>query len=144
MAFTLSDLQRLRRGLLASYPVSQLPQRVLLSLGWDMPWVYLSNESCAHIFREHPDLKEFDVLALPAVIDRGLLVREFRRPQFLVASCLHETKRYIAVMKRAASREIWVTTFHRSRPRQTKALLRRGYVRAGLRNLNSEISGVSA
>lgn len=128
MAFTLSDLQGLRRGLLANHAVGELPQRVISALGWDMPWVYLSKESCAHIFKEHPDLKEFDVLALPRVIDRGLLIREIRRPQYLVASCLHEATRYVAVMKRASSREIWVTTFHRTKPKQTKALLRRGYV----------------
>jgi hypothetical protein len=64
-------------------------------------------------------------VALPAVINRGLVIREIR---CLVASYLHEETRYIATMKRAPSCEIWITTFHRSKPKQTKALLKRGEV----------------
>ena len=125
MAFTLSDLQCLRSKGLASHLIGQIPPKVISALGWDMPWVYLSSESCIHIFEEHPDLREFDVLALPAVINRGLLIRETHRPRCLVASYLHEETRYIATMKRASSCEIWITTFHRSKPKQTKALLKK-------------------
>jgi hypothetical protein len=128
MAFTLSDLQCLRCKRLASHPIGQIPRNVLSTLGWDMPWVYLSTESCIHIFEKHPDLQEFDVLALPAVINRGLLIREKHRSSCLVASYVHEGTRYIATMKRAATYEIWITTFHRSKPKQTKALLKRGEI----------------
>src|SRR5580704_1667444 len=128
MAFTLSDLQCLRSGRLANHLIGQIPPKVLSALGWNMPWVYLSSESCIHIFEKHHDLQEFDVLALPAVINRGLLIRETDRPRYLVASYLHERTRYIATMKRASSCEIWITTFHRSKPKQTKALLKRGEV----------------
>ena len=128
MALTLSDLQCLRCGVRASHPVGQIPPNVLSELGWDMPWVYLSTESCIHIFKVHSDLQEFDVLALPAVINRGLLIRETHRPRCLVASYVLEGARYIATMKRAPRCEIWVTTFHRSKPKQTKALLKRGEI----------------
>lgn len=128
MAFTLSDVQDLRAGRIASHLIGELPVAVCTILGWEHPWVYLSKESCQHIFEIHSDVTEFDLLALPAVIGGALLIRETHRPACLIASYVHETKRYIATMKRARSLEIWITTFHRSKPKQTSALIKRGTI----------------
>ena len=100
----------------------------MITLGWDLPWIYLSKESCIHIFEEHPCLQEFELLLLPHAITRGMLIRERDRQNCVVAIYQHVGKRYIAAMKRSRSREIWVTTFHRARYKQTKALLKKGQI----------------
>lgn len=98
-------------------------------LGWRLPYVYLSTESLRHIFIEHPDITQFDVLHMPLALKVGLLVHQRQRPLCVVASYQpkDDRRRFLMPMKLAHNRcEIWVTSYHSAAKNQTGALLRSG------------------
>ena len=76
-----------------------------------------------------PDLSDLDYLQLPYVLAHGLWLEDSFSELCAVASCPSDNGlvRYKAVVKRPeASPELWLTTFHRLNPRQTKSLIERG------------------
>ncbi len=99
--------------------------------GWVCPYVYLSLASLEYIAARHPDVTDFELLHIPLAIKFGLIIREIGASDRLMISYLPKggMKRYKCVLKAAAgTTEVWVGTFHRMRPHQTRALLGRGQV----------------
>lgn len=127
---TLEDLLRLAAGIIDSIPVCRLPPDVCKAIGAKTSIVRLSTASLKHILKDHKDTEVSQILMLPKAIQWGLLVRDGERPSHIVA-CYQdphsEKRRFIAVLKvTAKGDEIWVSTFHRAAPRQTKRVLEKG------------------
>lgn len=130
MSFTLEDLHGLRAGRFSERQVGELPNQDLSILGWRSPLVFLSRESLQHINDSHPDITDFDLLLLPDMIRSGLLIQEVAKPAYISACYQFDTKRFCAVMKVATrSRfDIWLVSMRRMKPRQTRAILKRGRI----------------
>jgi hypothetical protein len=131
MDLTLERIGELGRGEIDCIEIGQLPQHVAKALGLKNPLVYLSRDSLGHIRQEHPDLTDVELLLASRAIATGLLIREKNKP-YLLACFQHPedaNRRYKANMKIAAGNaDMWLTTFHRTHPRQTRALLQRGEI----------------
>jgi hypothetical protein len=99
------------------------------ALRWRSPIVYLSRDSLKHIRDKHPDLSNLDLLMMSPAIENGLLIREANKP-YVLACYQHpedEARRFKVNIKAARGEtDLWVHSFHRTHPRQTQALLRRG------------------
>jgi hypothetical protein len=131
MALTLEDLQDLIAGERDPIVVGQIPFDVAARLLLRNHNVYLSANSLRHVLKEHPDVSLIDLLHLPFAIAKGMLVQEKAKTNVIVASYLDsETgKRFIAVMKIVQKgTEVWISSFYRSKKRQTKRILSRGNI----------------
>lgn len=128
MAFELSRLHELIAGRHDPLVVGPLPLVAVDYLKAKVPLVYLSRYSIQHILEEHPDVSLFDLLRAPIVLRDGLLIGD--RNCVVASYCVSEENiRYKAVVKCAGGGcDLWLTTFHRTAPRQTKSLLKRGKV----------------
>jgi hypothetical protein len=128
MSLTLSDIDAVRRKTHDPIPVGELPNLIRLALHLRVPQVQLSHASLMHINEKHPDVTDFDLLLLPFAIRHGLILREIRKRNILL-SCYQEPmshRRFVAVMKIAAAEcEVWLDSFYRTKPRQTKRLLQK-------------------
>lgn len=126
MSLTLADLSALREKRRDPIPVGELPHLIKLALNLRVPIVHLSRESLAHIAKKHPDITDFDLLILPFAIGHGLLVREKSKKHIILASYNEPMshRRFIAAMKVVERDcEVWLTSFYRTKPRQTKRML---------------------
>jgi len=132
MSISYEDLQLLRLSPKASHQIGTLPESVADHFEWKSRLVCLSGERLEHILEERHGITEADVLLLPYALERGLLLQEKDRPDRLVACLQHpeaEGRRYKAAMKVLSSGfEIWVSTFHLTRPGQTKSLIDRSII----------------
>lgn len=127
MSFGLEDIERVRRG--GIHQVGELSDDIIRAVGWHSPHVYLSKDSLEHIAKEHDDVTDYDLLHIPLVLRAGLIVWERKDPRFLMASYFRGdvSRRYMCSIKGANNGyEIWVSTFHRMRPRQVRSMLKRG------------------
>jgi hypothetical protein len=128
MGLTLEDILDLRSGWREPIIVGELPYFIHLALNLRVPQVHLSTDSLAHIAKKHPDITDFDLLLLTPTIGRGMIMRERKKPNVLLAVYQDpETpRRFAAVMKIVSSGcEVWLTSFHRAHARQTKQWLKR-------------------
>jgi len=66
--------------------VGSFPRSVAEQLKLLIADVYLSRDSLVHIFEEHPDLTKYDLLHVPFLLQRGLIVQETATPKFVIAS----------------------------------------------------------
>lgn len=126
MGLTLEDIAALRSGASDPIPVGELPHLIRLALGVRAPHVHLSRQSLEHINARHPDVTDYDLLLLPFTIQHGLILRERRKSNILLASYQQpmSQRRFVAVMKVTARQcEVWLDSFHRTKPRQTRRLL---------------------
>ncbi len=108
--------------------VGRLPIEVAQHISASLRNVYLSNYSLVHIMQDHPDVTFMDLLIITPMLADGLWIAE-RKPNMACVSYVHpETGiRYIGAVKCAAGGfEVYLSTFHRSRKRQTTSLLKRG------------------
>jgi hypothetical protein len=131
MALTLEDLMALQNRERDPIVVGQIPFAVANKLGLRNHNIYLSGASLEHILHAHSDISMIDLLHLPFAVTRGLLVREKAKQNVIVASYLDQEtgRRFFSAMKIAqAGTEIWISSFYRSKARQTKRLLSRGEV----------------
>lgn len=130
MWLTLERLAYLDAGGIDCIEVGQIPYSVRQALGWRSTIVYLSRDSLAHIRQRHPDLSDLDLLLISPAIETGLLIREAGKP-YLLACYQHpedEKQRFKANIKAALGEtDLWLHSFHRTHPRQTRALLKRGH-----------------
>jgi hypothetical protein len=131
MSLTLEDLEDLANENNDRDPirVGELPSHVAEVLNLKNHNVYLSRSSLLHIQDGHPDITHFDLLNLPFAIDRGLLVQEIERPHMIIAlylNAISEIRFTIALKISQNGTEIWVSSFYRTKARQTKSILRRG------------------
>jgi hypothetical protein len=131
MALTLEDLIALQKGERDPIVVGQIPFVVASGLGLRNHNIYLSRGSLRHVLEEHSDISLIDLLHLPFAISRGLLVRENAKPNVIIVSYLdNETgRRFISALKiTQAGTEIWVSSFYKSKIRQTKRVIARGTI----------------
>lgn len=133
MALTLEDLQDLENPNNDRDPirVGEFPSSVAAALNLKNHNVYLSRSSLMHIQEAHPDIDHFALLNLPFAIDRGLLVQEIERPHMVIAlyvNAISDIRYTIALKISQNGTEIWVSSFHRTKARQTKAVLQRARV----------------
>lgn len=131
MSLTLAKLSDLKAGYSPSIRVGEIPFAVARQLRLLNHNVYLSASSLTHILRDHPDIDLFTLLELPFAIGQGLLVQERRKPHIILScyqSSVHQ-RRFIVAMKTAANgTETWVSSFYKSRARQTRSVLNRGNI----------------
>ena len=76
-------------------------------------------------------MDDFDIITIPYGLQKGLFIGDERFPHMVVVNYLYPDNltRYKVVLKCARQgRELWISTFHRLRPRQTKSLLKRGII----------------
>lgn len=89
--------------------------------------VLLSKETVSKQKIEHPDLQDEDYSILPDAIRYGLVIQERVRPECLtICYNRREGERYMVALKGARSGAIFVTSFHKMRPRQIRSFLKRG------------------
>lgn len=130
MSLELSRLQSLRcgpRG--AAIQVGDIPHQAANHLGTGFRTVNLSRESYEKIVRKHYDLKDYDFLQLPFILQHGLWIAETKKLNCLIASCpipSSELRYKVAVKKSNVGPDLWLIAFHRINPRATTALLKRG------------------
>ena len=129
MSFSLSDINDLKQKIRHPIHVGNIPYAVANHLELKNSNVYLSLDSYNHIQEEHPDITDYDLLLLPLIIEYGMLVSEYEKPNIIMSSYFdpHIGKRFIASVKMAANKtEVWALSMYRARQRQSRALLKRG------------------
>jgi hypothetical protein len=130
MPLELSRLHNLRCGpALASVQIGEIPEIVAKSLTTEFRSVNLSREKYEEILRKHSDLRDNDFLQLPYILKHGLWIEEAGQINCrLVSSPIPSSdQRYKVVVKKSkSSPDLWLKSFHRTRPRATRALLKRG------------------
>jgi hypothetical protein len=123
----LDNLIKVRRGELYFTKVATLPKCVADAFSARFTDVCLSKRQMGHILQNHPDVKLEDFLKLPVMLHDGLLVAEKNRPNTFVS--LYQDAngaRWKASVKITENgHEVWLSTMHRTKPKQTKAILRR-------------------
>lgn len=131
MSLTLSDLEDLRRKERDPIVVGELPNVIRLALGLRVPLVHLSNQSLKHIKARHPDITDFELLLIPFVVQKGLILQQQNRPKVILA-CYQQPashRRFLAAMKVSdRGTEVWLDSFYRTRLRETARLLRKANV----------------
>lgn len=131
MSLELSQLHKLVTGVNDPIEVGMLPDRIAAAIGWKLPHVYLSRESCLHILQKHSDISLFDMLHIPFALQRGLIVQQAHRDQS-VATCYNDPetgKGYVGILKPAErSYEIWLCTYHRLKSKQERQLRKHGLI----------------
>jgi len=128
MSVTLSDIDAVRSKARNPIPVGELPNLIRLALQIRVPLVQLSNESLAHIGKRHPDITDFDLLLLPFAIRHGMILRERKKTNVILAVYQEPLshRRFVAVMKIAdGGCQVWLDSFYRLKRRQTKTLMKK-------------------
>ena len=89
--------------------------------------VLLSKETVVKQKKEHSDLTLEHYRLIPDAIRHGLVIHERARPDCLtICYNRREGERYVVALKGASSGAIFVTSFHKMRPRQIRSFLKRG------------------
>jgi hypothetical protein len=126
------DILRVLLGSQDHIVLGNLPHYVASFFSSNTVEVWLGKKGLLHIGERHADVGVDDLLLLPLAIKNGLLIRENDRRKEITICFQHpsnEKRRYIAVLKFACGkRELWVSTFHRAKARQTQRKLKRGHV----------------
>jgi hypothetical protein len=127
MSLTLSDIDDLRRKKHDPIVVGELPNIIRLALRLRVPLVHFSHQSLKHVEQRHPDVRDLDLLLIPFVIRHGLILRQ-RRKRNVIIACYQQPmshRRFLAAMKISdRGSEVWLDSFYRTRPRETARLLR--------------------
>ena len=129
MTIELSTVFQLRKGWLANVSVGPLAAIGVDYLRALVSDVRLSRDVLLHIDKH--GMNDFDIITSPFGLQKGLFIGDERYPNMLVVNYLYpdSATRYKVVLKCAQQgRELWVSTFHRLRPRQMKSLLKRGII----------------
>ena len=116
----------LKDGRISELLICSVSSTTASMLGLKTPHIYLKTAELNHILR-HVDI--FQLRHLPDMISNGLLVKETLRPDSFLAIYQHEPHRYKIAMKIASNgREVWISTMHRTNPKQTTAILNRASI----------------
>jgi hypothetical protein len=111
--------------------VGSFPRSVAEQLKLRIADVYLSRDSLVHIFEEHADLTKYDLLHVPFLPQRGLIVQETAKPKFVIASYKDPDshRRFVGVVKILFSgAESYLVSFRRAKRGQAKLFLKRGNI----------------
>lgn len=123
------DVLRLLGGSLETATVGRLQHNIASYFNAHTIVVKIGRRELLHIRERHPDIFPDDILHLETAVHRGLLLQEDHRPNHLSCCYQHpinEGHRFIAGLKFAAGyHELWVSTFHRAKTRQTKRIIER-------------------
>jgi len=110
--------------------VAELSSTTISLLNVRTAEVHMNAKALKHIIDENRrEITIADVLLLPKMISDGLLIRETARNDSFVIS--YQAAKYrlkAAFVIAAGGHEIWVSTLHRMRLRQIRALLKRGTI----------------
>ena len=130
MPLELSRLHSLRFGPpQASVHVGDIPEVISASFGTAFRSVYLSRKYYEKIIKKHTDLTDFDFLQLPYILKHGLWIGERNAPDYrLVCSPVPDSDQRYKVIVRTLDKDsvLWISTFHKTRPRATRSFLKRG------------------
>lgn len=122
----LNDLLNLRDGKIQRLQVCRLPSPTVSLLRIHAVDVFIETDELIHC------LKHVDVAVMCEVgkfIREGLLVRETERTNMLIALYQHTRCRYkVAVKIAAGGHELWVSSVYRTKPKHTKAMLKRAAI----------------
>jgi hypothetical protein len=125
------DLIRLLAGQIEVVVVGTLNPPAVSLLAAQTPLICIAKKELIHILNDHDDhITLKDLMLMPAMITDGLIIKEHHRPNRLV-SCfeLSAQKRYCLAMKLAkGGHEGWISTLHRTKPKQTQRYLARGVI----------------
>ena len=123
MTIELSRLQALLKNKNGSLQVGRLPTHVSSILKCPMGIVYLSCQSLQHIIDAHPMISFIDMLCLTDMISHGEWFADKTNGACVVYAHPDTMKLYKGAIKVARDRcEIYVTTFHRTDPRQIQSI----------------------
>lgn len=110
--------------------VCDVDAAIALAIGAETREVLLSRFTIVKQIDRHPDIRTEQYALLGAAIVRGMAVRDRDKPHTAQICFQHPTderRRYRLFIKRTADRRrIFVDSFHRTSPGQTKAVLKRG------------------
>jgi hypothetical protein len=115
-----------------SVPVGRVELLIAKAIGAETDLVLLSKDTLIKQCERHPDIRAVQYAMLQKALDVGLVLVERANPK-TAAICYQdptdETKRYRLQIKRTEDRKsIYLTSFHRTQPRQTRALLKRSRI----------------
>ena len=128
MTIELSRIFSLRKGWSKLEIVGPLHDAGSSYLKSNTGLVALSHERLLHIDK-HGGFSDFEIITIPFGLMNGLIIGDDKNPKHLIISYLYPDNnvRYKTVIKSANNcSELWICTFHRLRPRQTRDLLKRG------------------
>lgn len=130
MVIDLEHLARLLSGKYSEIPIGVLPPEVTSHLKCGTRTVYLSSQTLMKIVQKHgKSVGLTDVQLIPRAFDVGMWTSERRRPNCCGVFYFHAEPdvRFVAAVKATKNRnKIYLSTFHRSARRQTKAMLKKG------------------
>jgi hypothetical protein len=123
MTIELSRLQALLKNKNGSLQVGILPSRVSSILRCPLGIVYLSCPSLQHIVDRHPSITFIDMLCMSDMISDGEWFVDKANGACVVYAHPETMKLYKAAIKVVRDPcEIYVTTFHRTDPRQIHSI----------------------
>ena len=131
MSLELSQITALRRNCMTSAVVGPLAAQGVIFLQSNNPLVSITGERIAHIDASHQGISDVELLSMSYGLRHGLFIADSRKPDCLIVNYLEPggIRRFKMAIKAVRHlNELWISTFHRLRPRQTKALLRRGVI----------------
>jgi hypothetical protein len=108
-------------------------ERISAAIGARTHEVLLSKDTVLKQHKRHPDLGPEHYAMLPFIIRHGLVIHEKENPRH-AAICYEPVPltpggRFMVALKSPADgKSIYVTSLHRTRPRQTNSLLKRGNI----------------
>jgi hypothetical protein len=132
MGLELSQVYNLLRNRDGTIHFEHLPVPVAEHLGSTLRIVYLSNRSLRHIFENHKDVTEFDILILPMMIRDGFWIGDKPKQACVFYKHPEHEKLYKAAVKVTLDGlEAYVSSFYRCSPKKITSALKRGVVLAG-------------
>ena len=110
--------------------VCHLDQKITELVGVSHTEVKLTKHRLNHIIDGHVDVKAKDLMFLPDAITRGLIIQEHLNPPSINICYQHPVieKRRYKVNIRCIGGELLIMSFHKTRKRQTRSLLKRGKI----------------
>jgi hypothetical protein len=127
MNLELSQLHELMARTEKKILVGHLPEAARLHMHCQHDMIHLSGMTLEHIFERHPDVDFFEMQILPHALRFGVWIAD-RGTSCCVSYRHRETGRFYKVSLKSAMHgtEVYVTTFHKTNPRQTQSLHNRG------------------
>lgn len=111
--------------------VCHVDSKIAGAMGTLKTAVILRRDRLIHILEEHKDIKADDLAFLSTAIENGLVIKERGTLPSINICYQHprkEARRYKVNIQRIGLGELVIMSFHRTKPRQTQTLLKRGKI----------------
>lgn len=131
MALDLIRLRDLREGTIVHADVGELAAEACQYLQSYTKLVRLHFMALHKIERKRHGATDSDFMTMDFGLRHGLMATDQKNPKEIVISYVlpdSATRWKIGVRSCADGLELWITTFHRMRKRQTRSLLKRGVI----------------